>query len=405
MGDGARPKVTVGIPVYNEVVHIGQAISSVLDQDYADFEVLVVDNASDDGTFELVSAIVDPRVRILRNDTNIGAGPNWNRVLTEARGDYVKLLSADDYLLPGALAEQARILDSDPGVVLVTATRVVVDKDGRRVMERGPREWRGRIAGGEAIRRMVRTGTNKVGEPSAAMLRRSALADSGLFDAAAPYCVDMDLWMRLLAHGDLYVIPTTLSAYRVSEGSWSAAVLDRQAADVIDLLVRVRAGGVAGVTEADVARGSAAARRNAVLRRAIYFLSGDSENRQRLLYLLVGGWNTALGYASFALLYALLAATTGYAAVFVLSYAVSMLNAYWCYKTFVFRTSARFSSEFPRFALVYVATLVVNIAVFPSLKDALRLDPYLSQAVFTVFVVIVTYVLNKRFSFQAEGRS
>ena len=93
--------VSVCLPVYNGAPFVRQAVSSALAQTGVDLELLVIDNASTDSTVDIVRELHDPRLRLLRNETNIGAGRNWSRCLTEARGDLVKILCADDWLYPG----------------------------------------------------------------------------------------------------------------------------------------------------------------------------------------------------------------------------------------------------------------------------------------------------------------
>jgi glycosyltransferase involved in cell wall biosynthesis len=266
------PRVSVCIPVYNGERYIGETIRSVLDQTFTDFEILVSDNASTDGTVEAVLGIGDPRIRLLRNDVNLGPGRNYNVLLREARGRYVKVLSADDYLMPDSLERMVAVFEdrANDGVVLVTARREVVGEEGRHLTSRGFRRVSGRVAGSRAIRLMVRSGTNLIGETSGTLLRSEMISVVGTFLDEAPYCVDMDYWFRMLEHGDLYAIPETLTAYRVSRGAWSLDVLDTQAADVIALLERTRARGIAGLTDADVRRGRRAVRLSVALRRAFY---------------------------------------------------------------------------------------------------------------------------------------
>lgn len=101
-----EPLVTVCIPVFNSVKYIEQTIKSVLAQDFSNVEILIQDNASVDGTWELLKLIAGakPNVAIKRNKKNIGMSANWNAVINRAQGDYVMLLSADDVLDPGFLS-------------------------------------------------------------------------------------------------------------------------------------------------------------------------------------------------------------------------------------------------------------------------------------------------------------
>ncbi len=115
-----QPKVSILIPVFNRKEYIAECIQSALDQTYKDFEVVVVDNASDDGTWELCQqfAAADRRVRIFRNATNIGPVRNWMRCAQEAKGALSKILFSDDCLEPNCLSEMVPKLD-DPDVALV----------------------------------------------------------------------------------------------------------------------------------------------------------------------------------------------------------------------------------------------------------------------------------------------
>lgn len=404
-GEVARPapRVTVCIPVFNGEPYIAEAIRSVLDQTFADFEVLVSDNASTDSTVDIVLGFADPRVRLLRNETNIGAGRNYNRLLDEARGDFIKVLSADDRLLPRSLERMVGVLEdpANQGVVLVTARREVIDGAGEHLAMRGSSSPRGRVEGRQAIAEMVRTGTNMVGETSATLFRATVVERIGTFLDEAPYCVDMDYWFRMLATGDLYVIPEVLSSYRVCPGAWSFDVLDRQAADVIALLERELESGAAGVDRSDVRRGARAARRTVRMRRVFYAFAGiPAAHRQKIAYLFVGGWNTLVGYLVFAALWAAFGETWSYAVVLAVAYVISSLQAYWAYKLVVFKSSAPFVKEFPRFAVVYVLALLANLVAFPALTQWLGLNPYVGQAVFTFFLVIATYLANRHFSFR-----
>ncbi len=120
------PKVSILIPVFNRRQFIAECIQSALDQTFADFEVVVVDNASDDGTWEICQhfALQDPRVRVFRNETNIGPVRNWLAGIGQSRGRYLKLLFSDDLIAPNAIstmleAMQKHSADSALSTVLI----------------------------------------------------------------------------------------------------------------------------------------------------------------------------------------------------------------------------------------------------------------------------------------------
>lgn len=113
------PKVSILIPVFNRKDYIAECIQSALDQTYTDFEVVVVDNASDDGTWEICQrfAAEDQRVRIFRNETNIGPVRNWMRCVAEASGEYGKILWSDDLITPDFIEKTLPLFKDDVGFV------------------------------------------------------------------------------------------------------------------------------------------------------------------------------------------------------------------------------------------------------------------------------------------------
>src|SRR5688572_21444061 len=116
---GGLPLVSIGMPVYNGANYLADAIQSVLSQDYANLEVVVYDNASDDGTGVIASGFAgrDPRVRYLRSPENIGLLPNFRRVRDEARGKYFCWLGHDDLLSdPSYLSAAVAHLEAHPDV-------------------------------------------------------------------------------------------------------------------------------------------------------------------------------------------------------------------------------------------------------------------------------------------------
>src|ERR1051326_2476159 len=97
------PKVSICIPTYNSAKYLPQAIESVLQQDFTDFELIICDDASTDETPRLCRSLNDLRIRYIRFEENVGQAGNFNRCFQAARGDILTLLSADDYFLPGLL--------------------------------------------------------------------------------------------------------------------------------------------------------------------------------------------------------------------------------------------------------------------------------------------------------------
>lgn len=270
--DNDRPKVTVGIPAWNGERFIGAAVGSVLAQTYSDLELVVIDDASTDGTAAAIRRFHDPRLRVLANPANIGHEANWNRILREARGTYVKLLPQDDVLHPDCLKRQVQVLEDPENrpVVLVCCARNIIDADGRVLTRRSFKKRKGRLPGLRAVRECVRSGTNLIGEPGAVLMRADSLAQAGPFNAKDFYVVDLDLWARLLLQGDLFVLPEPLCSFRVASGSASIRVASTQSRDFVAFVDRLRNDGRYGLTRLDRLRAILNARRNMILRKLLY---------------------------------------------------------------------------------------------------------------------------------------
>jgi len=260
--------VSICIPVYNAERFIGPSIASALKQHHVEFEVVVVDNASTDATPRVIAQFSDPRIRVYRNDRNIGAAGNFNRCLELARGRYLKILCADDVLYPDCLEKQVAALD-DASIALAGSARDIIDARGRPRLRRRFPHRSGRIRGDEAIRAVVRAGTNLFGEPSAVMVRTDAVRAAGGFEPRYQFCLDVDLWCRLLlAGGDVYMHDEALCGFRVSGDSWSAALGRRQRHEFREFVADLEQRGVA-LSSLDRVRSRARAWSNAIMRQAV----------------------------------------------------------------------------------------------------------------------------------------
>jgi len=130
-----RPRVSIGLPVFNGERYINAAIDSILAQTYQDFELIISDNASTDSTPQICRSYVlkDNRVHYYRNKRNLGVAKNFNRVFELSSGEYFKWAAYDDMLAPEFLSKCVSLLDEDPTVVLCQTNIYLIDKDGRRI--------------------------------------------------------------------------------------------------------------------------------------------------------------------------------------------------------------------------------------------------------------------------------
>jgi len=126
--------------------------------------------------------------------------------------------------------------------------------------------------------------------------------------------------------------------------------------------------------------------------------------REQVLYLVVGGWNTVFGYSVWAVMQYMLADHLHYLVIVLLSWPIAVLNAYIGYRYIVFRSLGPILTELPRFSLVYVAGLVVNLALLPVALRVLPFSIYVDQALFLSVVIVFSYLGHKHFSFRGAHR-
>jgi len=156
------PRLTVGVPVYNGEDFIAEAITSHLEQDFGDFELIVSDNCSDDGTADIVNDFVrsDDRVSYSRTTENIGGPANFNRLFRLGSADYFRWAAADDRIEPGYLSSVVALLDNDPDVAIGHSHSLLIDpaSDPMLEMDKG---WLGGDGFMEAIRLLPPAGDTR----------------------------------------------------------------------------------------------------------------------------------------------------------------------------------------------------------------------------------------------------
>jgi glycosyltransferase involved in cell wall biosynthesis len=220
--DPARPAVSVCVPAYQAGVHLATAIRSVLAQNFTDFELVVLDNASTDDTSDIARSFVDPRIRLVHNENTISMTANWNRAVELCRAPLVKLLCADDVLRPDCLRIQHQVMAANPRLAMTVCRRDFLDASGKRLATgRGLAGLLGERDRVGVARRVIRHGGNPLGEPGSVLFQRSAFTATGGFVEAMNLVLDIHLWLRLLAHGPMFGTADSLAAFRVSGTSLS----------------------------------------------------------------------------------------------------------------------------------------------------------------------------------------
>ena len=226
------PRISVTIPVYNGMPYITMAVESVLNQLDDQGELVVVDNASTDGTAEYLLGIEDPRVRTVVRESTQDVAANWTQAINETSGAFVKLICGDDLIEPGCLAEQSSLLSADDQLVMVAGKRTVVDDQGDvLIASHGLNGFPSRIAGSEAVRRCLVAGTNLLGEPAAVMFRGEAIRGAMPWDGRWPYMLDLATYARVAVTGDVALVHHPVARFRVSPTSASSQMLEQQPHD------------------------------------------------------------------------------------------------------------------------------------------------------------------------------
>jgi glycosyltransferase involved in cell wall biosynthesis len=136
----SKPIVSIGMPVYNSEQHINQALDSLVAQDCEDWDLIISDNASTDGTRDICLdyAARDGRIHYYRNERNMGMAWNYNRVFELSSGLYFKWAGSHDYVSSFFITACKQILDSDPSVVLAYPLARLVDSEGQTIIETVP---------------------------------------------------------------------------------------------------------------------------------------------------------------------------------------------------------------------------------------------------------------------------
>jgi glycosyltransferase involved in cell wall biosynthesis len=216
-----KPLVSVILPVYNAEEHLAEAIESVLRQTHADFELLIINDGSTDGSLEIIElyAREDPRIRVI-DRANRGLIATLNEGITEARGEYIARMDADDISMPERFARQVDWLTRNAGCVLVGASFILIDESGRE-----DRTWHCFV--NDVTIRHALPAEGCIPHPTA-MFRGSAVIQVGGYRDAYVAAEDYDLFRRLVHVGELHNLAEPLLYKRESERQVSATLADTQ---------------------------------------------------------------------------------------------------------------------------------------------------------------------------------
>jgi glycosyltransferase involved in cell wall biosynthesis len=208
------PTISAVIPTRNRVDFLKQAVASVLAQDCESLELIVIDDASEDGTWEWLSSQTDSRMGIFRNQTRADRSAARNLGLTKAQGEFILFLDDDDLLTPRALGYLSRALQKSSDAVASIGGRVYFDKEGRSRRSPHP-SW--------GFTKSVWSDVLFGWAPGQgqALLRRSLVAELGGWNRNLSIAEDHELWLRLSAKRQVVILPRTVLRVRVHAGQTS----------------------------------------------------------------------------------------------------------------------------------------------------------------------------------------
>lgn len=184
------PKVSICVPTYNNVKETERLISSILEQTYADYEVVITDDSDNDDIEKLAQEISDERIRYVHNANKLGHIFNWNAAIDRAEGDYIKIMFSDDWFTyPESLDEFVKMLEGRPEADLAFSNSMQVsEKESyKRIVSdffipRLKEDWRNIFLG------------NEIGAPSGTIYRKNGIK----FDEKSNWASDLELYLQLL---------------------------------------------------------------------------------------------------------------------------------------------------------------------------------------------------------------
>ncbi len=211
------PKVSVIMGVYNGDRYLREAIDSILQQTFTDFEFIVINDGSSDNTHSILDSYKDQKIVKIINDKNIGLTKSLNRGIEVSRGVYIARMDVDDISLPERLERQVKYLDANPEVGLLASSFVYMDEAGNeKIISKPPTD--------KAKLKELMLQENQFCH-GVVMLRRSCIERVGSYRPEFRYTQDYDLWLRILEYYDIASLSDVLYKYRVTFNNISVAKL------------------------------------------------------------------------------------------------------------------------------------------------------------------------------------
>ncbi|MEB3885634.1 glycosyltransferase [Lyngbya sp. CCY1209] len=208
--------ISVVIPTYNSEKSIQSTIQSVLNQTNTDWELIVIDDGSQDKTVEIISQINDPRIQILPYP-NAGVSTSRNRGWEQAKGEFIAFLDHDDLWTSEKLESQLRALQEHPDAALAYSWTDHCDDSGNLIARGRHLSWTGNVYSKLLVDNFLDTASNP-------LIRKVALDEVGGFDPSINSSGEWDLWLRLAVRYPFVAVPESQVFHRISSSAMSAQI-------------------------------------------------------------------------------------------------------------------------------------------------------------------------------------
>lgn len=214
-----RPRVSLGMPVFNGEKYIRESLDALLAQTYSDFELIISDNASTDGTERICREYLskDSRIKYYRNEVNLGSAQNFNRVFELSQGEYFKWSAYDDLCDPKYIERCVEVLDSQPSVVLCYPKANEIDPEGQHIRAYTAQLNVRSLKPHERLYKYLEINGLYLGIQAYGLVRSSALKQTLLL-GNYPHA-DRNLLAELAIRGEFYEVPEYLFFRRIHEGN------------------------------------------------------------------------------------------------------------------------------------------------------------------------------------------
>lgn len=205
------------------------AVESALAQTYLNVEIIVVDNASQDGTTQWLQTLNNSLITVVHRSSLQSAAENWTQAIELATGTYTKLLCADDLLDLEIVLNQVELLEKNPAAVVAACRRRIIDSQGRVLKKQhGLNGLSNYETGAHALRKCFIAGTNLIGESAAVLFRTELIKAAMPWHSQWPYVTDIATYALVLRQGDLVIDKKVQASFRIAATSWSASLISEQ---------------------------------------------------------------------------------------------------------------------------------------------------------------------------------